>query len=179
VKKSKLLDQGDSDSPGSERKSVLLVDDAPENLTILIDLLGHDFRVFVAESGQSARRLESRNQQLIRENELQKAIQEEIEHRMRVGILVTVKHAVWQIESCSDLARELFKKHYDLSLSEVLPEPFYQSIEHSSRPSWTIPSRSGRLLTSFYSIWKEAFRLPLKSKAEPPVRRPTRCTASV
>jgi DNA-binding response OmpR family regulator/DNA-binding CsgD family transcriptional regulator len=254
VKTPKLSGPGDSDSPVSEHKVVLLVDDTPENLTILIDLLGRDFRVLVAESGESAldqlqhtqpdiilldvlmpngidgfetyrrirripkcmhtpivflsalddlthrvggfdlgavdyiakpfypeevrarveshsrrssyqSRLEYRNHLLIREIELQKAIQVEIEQRMQVGVMVTVKHAVWQIEFCSDLARQLFKKHYDLWLTEVLPEALQQSIEHSSQSTWSIPNRSGRLLTSFYSIWKQAFLITFEEQS--------------
>ena len=38
----------------AERKIVLLVDDTPDNLAMLLDVLGRDYKVLVAESGESA-----------------------------------------------------------------------------------------------------------------------------
>ena len=42
------------DATKAERKIVLLVDDTPDNLAILLDVLGRDYKVLVAESGESA-----------------------------------------------------------------------------------------------------------------------------
>jgi DNA-binding NarL/FixJ family response regulator len=118
------------------------------------------------------RRLQSINQNLGAEVTLQKQIQEELEKRIKVGIIVAVKRDAWTIHFKTDSAKRLFNKYYGLELKESLPDPFAQEIDRSTRDFWEGQIRQTKLQISFYQINELSVLITLEEIDTVPSRSP-------
>jgi len=99
-------------------------------------------------------------------------VNQDLESRIDVGLIIAVKRETWKINFRSDLARRLFKAYYGFDLNESLPECFARAINRSSREFWEGLSYRGKLQVSFYEISDLSVLITLEEIKPVPSRSP-------